>query len=423
MEFFKKIFGRIDLTWKKLIIFAIIAGIYTWVMAMLPIAKDTSFADITISFEVWILFGVLIIMNSKSAKDSALKCFVFFLISQPLVYLIQDLINHSNLFLTYYRFWIIWTICTIPMGFVGYYMKKDKVWGLVILTPMLIFLGVHYSGFLNQTIYNFPFHLLSTLFCLVTMLLYPICIFNNNKVKIAGTAISILIIISMTIIALFNNTVYNTTVLTNGGDAGAVFDDSYNVYLEDDKYGKVYIAYDESLEDYMVNAEFTKTGKTNLILEDSNGNKTIFEIDIKSHSYDITKKDTSNSKSNKQGNNNDVKLEDTWKKENVKITVKEDSITKTSAVIVIEDKNKEPVSWGVNFAIQKAGDNNIWVDMITKEVVTWVEIAMQPNENGITEIGLDWSKIYGELSSGTYRVVKYNGLSTLYSEPFIIGKN
>ena len=423
MEFFKKIFGRIDLTWKKLIIFAIIAGIYTGVMAMLPIAKDTSFADITISFEVWILFGVLIIMNSKSAKDSALKCFVFFLISQPLVYLIQDLINHSNLFLTYYRFWIIWTICTIPMGFVGYYMKKDKVWGLVILTPMLIFLGVHYSGFLNQTIYNFPFHLLSTLFCLVTMLLYPICIFNNNKVKIAGTAISILIIISMTIIALFNNTVYNTTVLTNGGDAGAVFDDSYNVYLEDDKYGKVYIAYDESLEDYMVNAEFTKTGKTNLILEDSNGNKTIFEIDIKSHSYDITKKDTSNSKSNKQGNNNDVKLEDTWKKENVKITVKEDSITKTSAVIVIEDKNKEPVSWGVNFAIQKAGDNNIWVDMITKEVVTWVEIAMQPNENGITEIGLDWSKIYGELSSGTYRVVKYNGLSTLYSEPFIIGKN
>ena len=74
----KKLFGEIDLTWKKLIIFAIIAGIYTGVMAMLPIAKGTSFADITISFEVWILLGIIIIMNSKSAKDSALKCFVFF---------------------------------------------------------------------------------------------------------------------------------------------------------------------------------------------------------------------------------------------------------------------------------------------------------------------------------------------------------
>ncbi|MBQ8892002.1 MAG: hypothetical protein IJ068_03970, partial [Bacilli bacterium] len=121
-------------------------------------------------------------------------------------------------------------------------------------------------------------------------LLYPICIFNNKKVKIAGVVISILIIIVMTIMALTSKNVYNTTVLTNGGDAGAVFDDSYNVYLEDSKYGKVYIVYDEGLEDYLINAEFTRAGKTNLILEDSNGNKTTFEIDIKSHSYDINKK-------------------------------------------------------------------------------------------------------------------------------------
>ena len=152
MEKVKKIFGEINLSWKKLLIFAIIAGVYTGIMAMLPISKDTSFADITISFEVWILFGIIIIMNSKSAKDSALKCLVFFLISQPLVYLIQDVVNHSNLFLTYYRNWIIWTILTIPMGFIGWNMKKDKWWGLLILIPILIFLGVHYSRFLGQTI-------------------------------------------------------------------------------------------------------------------------------------------------------------------------------------------------------------------------------------------------------------------------------
>ena len=290
MERVKKLFGGIDLTWKKLIIFAIIAGVYTAIMAMLPIAKDTSFADITISFEVWILFGILIIMNSNSAKDSALKCFVFFLISQPLVYLVQDVIHHSNLFFTYYRLWIGWTVLTIPMGFIGYYMKKDKWWGLLILIPMLIFLGIHYSGFLGQTIYNFPYHLLSTLFCIITVLLYPICIFSNKKVKVTGIIISILIILTMSIITLTNNTVYNTTVLVNGGSAGAVFDDSYNVYLEDSSYGKVYITYNEGIEDYMVNAEFKKAGKTNIILEDSNGNKEVYEIDIKSHSYDINKK-------------------------------------------------------------------------------------------------------------------------------------
>ena len=229
-------------------------------------------------------------MNSKSAIDSALKCFVFFLISQPLVYLIQDVINHSNLFLTYYRFWIAWTIATFPMGFIGYFMKKDKWWGLVILTPMLIFLGLHYSGFLNQTIYSFPYHLLSTMFCFITLLLYPICIFNNKKVKTAGIIISSLIILAMTIITFINKTGYNTTILVNGGEAGAVFDDSYNVYLEDSKYGKVYIEYDESLEDYKINAEFKRSGKTNVIIEDSNGNREVYEIDIKRNSYDINKK-------------------------------------------------------------------------------------------------------------------------------------
>ena len=290
LEKVKKLFGGIDLSFKKLIIFAVIAGLYTGIMAMLPIAKDTSFADITISFEVWILFGIFIIMNSKSAIDSALKCFVFFLISQPLVYLIQDVINHSNLFLTYYRFWIAWTIATFPMGFIGYFMKKDKWWGLVILTPILIFLGLHYSGFLNQTIYSFPYHLLSTVFCFITLLLYPICIFNNKKVKTAGIIISSLIILAMTIITFINKTGYNTTILVNGGEAGAVFDDSYNVYLEDSKYGKVYIEYDESLEDYKINAEFKRSGKTNVIIEDSNGNREVYEIDIKRNSYDINKK-------------------------------------------------------------------------------------------------------------------------------------
>ena len=415
----KKLFGKIDLSWKKLIIFAIIAGTYTAIMAMLPIAKDTSFADITISFEVWILFGILIIMNSKSAKDSALKCFVFFLISQPLVYLIQDIINHSNLFLTYYRFWIIWTICTIPMGFIGYFMKKDKWWGLIILTPMLIFLGSHYSGFLGQTIYNFPYHLLSTLFCIITLLLYPICIFSNKKVKIAGTIISALIILTMSIITLFNNTTYNTVVLTNNGEAGAVFDNTYIVYLEDSRYGDVSIKYDDAIEDYLVEAKFKKAGKTNLILEDSNGNKEIYEIYIKNNDLDINKKESLNLADNKNIKELNKELSQ-WKTDKVKITVKEDSITKTSATIAIEDKNEEPVFWGMNFAIQKAGDNNIWVDMISKEVITWVEMLIAPNEKGITEMQLDWSEIYGELSSGTYRVVKYNGLATIYSEPFII---
>ena len=102
----KKLFGEINLTWKKLIVFSVLAGVYTAVMTLIPATKDTSFRDIAISFECWILFGIIIICNSKSPLDSALKCFIFFLISQPLVYLIQ--VPFSSIgwrLFVYYKYW------------------------------------------------------------------------------------------------------------------------------------------------------------------------------------------------------------------------------------------------------------------------------------------------------------------------------
>ena len=120
----KKLFGGIDLTWPKLIIAAVAAGVFTAAMAIIPGLHYTSFIAVTVSFEVWILLGILIIMNSKSNLDSALKCFVFFLISQPLVYLLQVPFSWQGWGLfKYYRYWFLWTVLCFPMGFIGYYMK------------------------------------------------------------------------------------------------------------------------------------------------------------------------------------------------------------------------------------------------------------------------------------------------------------
>ena len=284
----KKIFGEINLTWPKLIIISIILGVYTAIMAMLPIAKDTSFSDLTVTFEVWILFGIFIIMNSKSAKDSALKCFVFFLISQPLVYLIQDVINHSQLFITYYKYWFIWTIATIPMGFIGYYMKKEKWWGILILTPILILLGEEYAGYLSKVIFSFPRHLLTTIFCLVTLIIYPLVIFKNKKIKITGEIISGIVIVAMTILCIVNPPIYSTDILGNGEKYK--FDDSYKVYLIDEKYGELSIKYEPGIEDWMVHAEFKKAGKTEFVLESPDGKKKVFDISIERDTYTIKEK-------------------------------------------------------------------------------------------------------------------------------------
>ncbi len=288
----KKLFGGLDLTWKKLIIFAIIIGIYTGIVAMLDFLRDTSFADISITFEWWVLFGIIIIMNSKSAKDSALKCFIFFLISQPIVYLVQVPFNPYGFgIFRYYPGWFKWTLLTIPMGFIGYYMKKNKWWGILILTPMLAFVGYHYMMFLSETISFFPNHLLSAIFCLVSMIIYSLCVFKDKKLKIIELIISILIILGMTFLATTKNkSYYNTTILLSGGSSNISFDDTYKVFLKDEKYGKVYIVYEKNIEDYMVNAEFKKTGSTELIIESPTGEKTVFDLDIERSSYRITKK-------------------------------------------------------------------------------------------------------------------------------------
>ena len=286
----KKLFGQINLTWTKLIIFAVIAGIYTGVMAALPITKDTSFADISITFEWWVLFGILIIVNSKSPLDSALKCFVFFLISQPLVYLVQVPFNPYGWgIFQYYPGWFIWTLFTFPMGFVGYFMKKEKWWSLLILVPMLFFVGYHYVGFLSEARSFFPNHLLSAIFCAATLIIYPLCIFSNKKLKTGGLIISVLILAAATVFVFSSDkSAYNTTVLSSGGSAGAEFDDTYSVSLEDESFGEVYIVYEENIGDYMVNAKFVKTGETKLILESPDGERRVFALTVGRSTYKIT---------------------------------------------------------------------------------------------------------------------------------------
>ena len=283
----KKLFGGINLTWPKVIVMAILAGVYTAVMAMMPWTINTSFIDITVTFEVWILFGIFIIMNSKSNVDSMLKCFVFFLISQPLVYLIQILFGSAgwDLF-KYYKYWFMWTILTLPMGFIGYYLKKDKWWTFIILVPMLVLTAYSAYGYGTKALYWMPYHLLSTLFCFAALLIYP-GVIENKKSKCVAYVISLLIICGVGFLLFQKPFEYKTTIGVSDSEEFGNFDDNYKVSLEDNKYGDVWIEYDEGLEAYLINVTFKHGGKTKFILEDHEGNKRTFDLDIRYTNFDI----------------------------------------------------------------------------------------------------------------------------------------
>ena len=204
----KRLFGEIHLTWRKLIIFALVTGAYTALMALIPATNDTSFRDIVAFFEWWILFGIIIICNSKSPTDSALKCFVFFLISQPLVYLIQVPFSDMGWKLFgYYRYWFYWTLACLPMGFIGYSIKKKNWLSVLILSPMIVALVFMGLGYINSAIESFPHHLLSGIACFSIITIVILSLFEEKKYRFVSFGIAL---ITAIVILILNNGIGDT---------------------------------------------------------------------------------------------------------------------------------------------------------------------------------------------------------------------
>ena len=282
----KKLFGGVNLTWKMVIISAILIGVSVGLLNSVPQLKDTTISDIATIFDFWIFCGIFIIMNSKSNKDSALKCFVFFLISQPLIYLVEVPFNSMGwqLFI-YYKYWFMWTILTLPMGYLGYYIKNDKWYGLLMLIPMLLILAPSVSSSLEGLIYSFPHHLINLIFVIATMIIYPLALFNNKYLKYIGLAISIILIIFFGIQPILNRPSYETDIACSGGSLD--FDENYKVSFADSSYGDISFRYVENVDAYCIHTKFYKPGDTKLILEDPQGNKQEYDIHIGKNTYSL----------------------------------------------------------------------------------------------------------------------------------------
>ncbi len=102
-----------------------------------------------------------------------------------------------------------------------------------------------------------------------------------------------------------------------------------------------------------------------------------------------------------------------WSKDKVTMNVKEVSNDKTSAILVIEDKNDIPTFWNTYYSLQRLSEANVWYDLKSNSTIEQLTKIMVPNEKGITEIKLDWNSLYGKLKKGTYRIVKDKDFVTL----------
>ena len=194
-KFTDKLYGGINLTWLGVILYAVGTAILTTVFLVVPIFKNTSFIRMGKTLEAWIFFAVIIIANSKKPLESALKTFVFFLISQPLIYLFQVPFSWQGWGLfQYYKYWFILTLCTFPAAFIGWFIKKKNWLSLLILTPVLVLLAYTCADGMKNVIHQFPSLLIMVIFCILQIIVYLYTFTERISQKIVGALVLIAVI-------------------------------------------------------------------------------------------------------------------------------------------------------------------------------------------------------------------------------------
>ena len=188
----RKVFGGLEMSWRNTIVFAIIMGVWTAIMALL-VPDGNSFHDIAVTPEWWVLPAIFVIVNCKKPLEAALKTFVFFLISQPLVYLIQVPFNSMGWGLFgYYGYWFIATLLTFPGAFIGWFIKHDKWYSGIILSAMTILLAFFAVSYISGFSDTFPNHLITVIYCILSIIFYIFVIFKDKIPRMICVALTII---------------------------------------------------------------------------------------------------------------------------------------------------------------------------------------------------------------------------------------
>lgn len=236
------LYGGINLTWPKVILLAVVAAVITFVFLFFPIFKNTSFERMGVTFEAWIFFAVIIMSNCKKPLESAVKTFVFFLVSQPLIYLLQVPFSQMGWGLfSYYKYWFIWTLLTFPLAYIGWYIQRKDWLSLLILSPLLIYLAVTTVNSFQFTASHFPLMLVTALFCLLQIVLYVYAFTSNIWQKLVGIIVPFAIALALMLLlpqvdVNGTNFLPNDPVLTD--DAVVVMDDSNTIKVSIESTGK-----------------------------------------------------------------------------------------------------------------------------------------------------------------------------------------
>ena len=267
--FFARLFGGIRMTWVKVVIFAVLAGVYTAAMAIW-VPDGNSFRNIAVYPEAWVLFAILILINCEKPLEAAAKTFVFFLISQPLVYLLQ--VPFSDMgwrIFQYYKYWFIVTLLTFPGAFVGWFIRRKDVIAALILSVMLVLLVLLGGGFFKTMLKSFPNQLLAVIFCYGSVILYILVILRGKWPRLIATGIALAALGFVLIRSAASGPDQMFTEPAQLDSSVYPVDDSWSVGWEDPDFGEARII-DVGTDRY-VSVTYYEEGTGMLLLTDPEG--------------------------------------------------------------------------------------------------------------------------------------------------------
>lgn len=176
------------ISWKTVILSAVICGIVTGVILDLEsVLFYTSFFNIGVCFEFWIFAAVIIFSKCQKPIEAACKVFVFFLISQPLIYLIQVPFQSMGWgIFQRYTGWFIWTLLTFPGAYIGWHTKKRSWLSAVIFMVAIFILSIEFGNHIKTLLHRPPYQLLALLFILAQIALYIFSFKDTSKRCVLG---------------------------------------------------------------------------------------------------------------------------------------------------------------------------------------------------------------------------------------------
>lgn len=229
-----RLFTELPMTWPRVIVFAVVVAVITAALNLVPALKDTSATDVAVSYEWWLLFGVIVATNCERPVEAGLKTFVFFLVSQPLIYLIEMPFLGPSVW-SYLPYWLGATVACLPAGMLANKMRERGVLGtiaLIMALAMLAFLAGDYGW---KAWYLFPRHLVTALFILVEMVALAIEFSRPGRARVAMLAVTAVLLVAAVVYQLWGYPASSSAAVLPEGTWTATLDGPGSAEIEGDQ--------------------------------------------------------------------------------------------------------------------------------------------------------------------------------------------